>query len=411
MAIFLTIGVLELMVAGRNEFEALPFLTSLLRQFVIAMVLGYSGGRLLVLLINRLNLLTGLYPLLAAAGGIMIFALATHFGGSGFLAIYLAGIVLGNAQLQSAQNILRVHDGLAWLSQIAMFLMLGLLVTPSQLLGIAWQGLFIAGFLMLVARPAAVAISLAPFRFPWREQVYIGWMGLRGAVPIVLALFPMMYGMEGSQLYFNLAFFVVLVSLLLQGLTVSPAARWLKLEVPPPLEPVQRVTLDVPGHYEHELVGFVVREESLVAGHELTGLRLPEGSHLCAVLRGGLPLRDSEGNKLAAGDFIWFFTRPSAVAHLGALLDPHSVPPHLDEHRYFGEFTLNGEAILGDVAAVYGIEVPSGKAPLTLHEYISQIFHGRAVVGDLVPLGTAQLVVREIQQGTVRGVGLRLPRP
>jgi cell volume regulation protein A len=411
MAIFLTVGVLELIVAGARDLEPAPLLLALLSQFAIGGVLGYGGGRLLVLLINRLNLITGLYPLLAAAGGVLVYALATQLGGSGFLAIYLAGVVLGNAQLQSAQNILRVHDGLAWLSQIAMFLILGLLVTPSQLLGSAWQGLLVAVFLMLVARPLAVALSLTPFRFPWREQVYIGWMGLRGAVPIVLALFPMMYGMEGARLYFEIAFFVVLVSLLLQGFTVSPAARWLGLEVPPALKPVQRVTLDVPGHYEHEMVGFVVHGGSFVAGRAPAQLSLPEGAALSIVLRNGLPLALGADTRLETGDFIYFIARPGCLQRLGALFDPHTVPPHLDETRYFGEFTLNGGALLGEVAAAYGIPVPPESAELTLDEYLSRTFHRRAVVGDHVPLGSAQLVVRAIEGGTILQVGLRLPRP
>jgi cell volume regulation protein A len=235
-------------------------------------------------------------------------------------------------------------------------------------------------------------------------------MGLRGAVPIVLALFPMMYGLEDPQVYFNIAFFVVLVSLLFQGLTVALVARWLRLEVPPPLEPVQRVTLDVPGHYEHEMVGFVVREESHIAGREVSEVRLPEGVFINAVLRDGLPLQAMNQARLAPGDFVYFLARPSSVAQIGALLDPHLAPRHLDEHRYFGEFTLNGNAVLGDVAAAYGIEAPKGKGELTLAAYISLVFHGRAVVGDLVALGTAQLVVREIEGDIIRKVGLRLPR-
>lgn len=411
MAVFLTVAILELIAAGKGSAGLFALAPALVQQFAIGGILGYGGGRLLVMLINRLNLISGLYPLLAAAGGVLIYALATQLGGSGFLAIYLAGVVLGNAEVQSAQTILRVHDGLAWLSQIAMFLILGLLVTPSELLQTAWQGLAIAGFLMFVARPAAVALSLLPFRFPWREQVYIGWMGLRGAVPIVLALFPVMFGIEDARIYFNIAFFVVLVSLLTQGTTVALAARWLGLEVPPPLSPVQRVTLDVPGHYEHELVGYTVDSQSFVAGRICSQLRLPTGAQVCAVMRGGVPLALNQDATLAPGDFVYFLSPPAALAQLGALFDPHAVPPHLAEQRYFGEFMLDGSAVLGDVASAYAIPVAREVAALTLDAYISRTFHGRAVVGDHVPFGPAQLVVREIQDGQITRVGLRLPRP
>src|SRR5687767_5983020 len=185
MAIFLTVAVLELLLASKTQFEAGVVLAFIL-QFGIGAVLGLAGGNVLVWLINRLRLHTGLYPLLAAAGGLFIFAATQQLGGSGFLAIFLAGVVLGNSQLQAAQNILRVHDGLSWLSQIVMFIILGLLVTPSEFAHIAAPALAIAAFLILVARPAAVMLSLAPFRLQWREQGFIAWVGLRGAVPVVL---------------------------------------------------------------------------------------------------------------------------------------------------------------------------------------------------------------------------------
>jgi cell volume regulation protein A len=287
MAIFLTIAVLELLVADKTQFEA-SVVVAFLQQFGIGALLGLAGGRLLVWLINRLRLHSGLYPLLAAAGGLFVFAATQQLGGSGFLAIFLAGVVLGNSQLQAAQNILRVHDGLSWLSQIVMFIILGLLVTPSEFVDIALPALAVAAFLILVARPLAVVASLVPFRFPWREQAFIGWVGLRGAVPVVLALFPLMYGLENARLYFNVAFFIVLVSLLLQGWTIAPAARLLKLEVPPSAEPVQRVTLDIPGHFEHEIVGYEVQAGSMMDGRALGELQLPAELQVVSVLRDGV---------------------------------------------------------------------------------------------------------------------------
>ncbi|OGA72668.1 MAG: K+/H+ antiporter [Betaproteobacteria bacterium RIFCSPLOWO2_12_FULL_66_14] len=409
MAVFLTIGLLELIAAGRPSVDA-SLALSFLRQFSIGAVLGLAGGRLLVWLINRLTLVTGLYPLLAAAGGVLIYAGTATVGGSGFLAIYLAGVVVGNSQLQAAQNILRVHDGLAWLSQIAMFLILGLLITPSQLVDVAWPALAIAFFLMLAARPVAVALSLLPFRFPWREQVYIGWVGLRGAVPIVLALFPMMYGIENARLYFNVAFFVVLVSLLVQGWSVSTTARWLGLELPPPIEPAQRVTLDVPGHYEHEMISFRVDSGSMVAGRDLGEFRLPETARIMTVLRNGIPVAD-HGIRLAEGDYVCLLARPKDVQHLGQLFNPHTAPAHLEVQRYFGDFTLNGDALVGDLASVYGLAVSPQIAQISLEQYLSRTFHGRASIGDTVTMGAAKLVVREMQDGKVTGVGLRLPLP
>ncbi len=409
MAIFLTVALLELMVAGRGTIDA-SVLLLFAKQFGIGAIGGLAGGRLLVWLINRLRLITGLYPLLAAAGGLVLFALTVELGGSGFLAIYLAGVVLGNSRMQAGQNILRVHDGLAWLSQIVMFLILGLLLTPSELLGVAGPALGIAAFLMFVARPIAVVLSLLPFRYPWREQLYIGWVGLRGAVPVVLALFPFMYGVEGSRLYFNVAFFVVMVSLLLQGWTIAPAARWLGLEVPPQLEPAQRVTLDIPGHYDHELLCYEALEGSAVIGREAAQLKLPGDCQVVAAIRNGAPQRLGAGLRFAPGDYLYFLALPEHTEQLGQLLDPHRAPAHLEEHRYFGDFTLNGDALVGDVGNAYGVEVPPGTSAESLHGYISRVFHGRAGVGDVVPLGPAMLVVREIAGNRIVRVGLRLPR-
>jgi cell volume regulation protein A len=407
MAIFLTVALLEVLAAGGTRLDA-AVLLSFLREFGIGAVLGIGGGRLLVWLINRLRLVTGLYPLLAAAGGLLVFAVTQQLHGSGFLAIFLAGLVLGNSQMQAAQNILRVHDGLAWLSQLGMFLILGLLVTPRELVGVALPALGIAAFLMLVARPAAVAASLLPFRFPWREQLFISWVGLRGAVPVVLALFPVMYGVQDARLYFNVAFFIVLVSLVLQGWTIGPAARLLRVEVPPSVEPLQRLTLDMPKHFEHEILGYRVQAGSLAAARDLGTLELPEGMQIMAVMRDGAPqpLRPELGFK--PGDYVYMLAQPKFLAQANKVFDPHQAPERLEEHRYFGDFVLNGDATLGDVADVYGLDVPQGYAGQTLAAYLDERFHGRVVVGDRASLGNAVLVVREMQEGRVSRVGLKL---
>ena len=407
MAIFLTIALLEVLIAGRTSLDA-SVLVSFAQQFGIGAVLGLAGGWLLVRLINRLSLATGLYPLLAVAGGLFIFAVTAQLGGSGFLAIFLVGLVLGNSRMQAAQNILRVHDGLAWLSQIVMFLLLGLLLTPSQLLDVAAPALAIAAFLMLAARPAAVVVGLLPFRLPWREQVFISWVGLRGAVPVVLALFPLIYGADHARLYFNVAFFIVLVSLLLQGWTIAPAARWLKLEVPPTTEPLQRVTLDIPGHFEHEILCYEVRPRSPIAERAFGELELPEDKQVMAVMRDGAPQPLRPELQFRPGDYVYVLARPKSLARLSMLFDPHIEPGRLEEHRYFGDFVLNGDAVAGELAAVYGFAIPKDAEGKTLSQLLDEASHGRVVVGDRVGLGTAELVARELEDGRVTRVGLRL---
>ena len=267
MAIFLTVALVDLLARGGAPSWSLAWL--FVQQMGLGVLLGLAGGRALAWLVNRLPLAPGLYPLLALAGGLFVFAATAMLGGSGFLAIYVAGLVLGNQRLRAADNILRVHDGIAWLGQITMFLVLGLLVTPSELVKLAPAALAIALVLMLVARPLAVWLSLLPFRFPRSETAFISWVGLRGAVPIVLALFPFMAGLEEARLYFNIAFFVVLVSLIVQGWTVAPLARRLGLELPPTADPVQRVELELAEDSGDELVAFRVSPGSLAAGSRL----------------------------------------------------------------------------------------------------------------------------------------------
>ncbi|HEY7776817.1 MAG TPA: potassium/proton antiporter, partial [Kineobactrum sp.] len=189
MAIFLTITLVELLVL-RSDYPGWGVLAAFGQQMGMGVVLGAVGGYLLVLLLKRLPLPLSMYPLLALAGGMSVFGLTNLWGGSGFLAIYVVGILVGNASLPHAKDIRRLHDGIAWLAQIGMFLMLGLLITPSSLIPVFLPAMGIALALILVARPAAVLLSLLPFHFPWREQLFISWCGLRGAVPIILALFP-----------------------------------------------------------------------------------------------------------------------------------------------------------------------------------------------------------------------------
>jgi cell volume regulation protein A len=407
MAVFLTIALVEVLAAGGDRL-GWEILGDLAMQTGLGALIGVGAGYALVLLLNRLTLQTGLYPLLAMAGGLAAFGLTTLAGGSGFLAIYLAGIVLGNRRLHAAQNILRVHDGLAWLAQIGMFLVLGLLVTPSALLPQAGAALAVAAVLMLVARPLAVWVSLLPFHFPWREQLFIAWVGLRGAVPIVLALFPLLAGLGNAGLFFNVAFFVVLVSLLVQGWTVAPAARLLGLEIPANVGPLQRVNLEAPQEYGHELVGYEIPREGGVAGLAPARLDLPEGAHVAAVIRDARVRPPGEIETLKAGDCVYLFTATNAIEELNGMFAAHLPAGELKEQQFFGEFVLDGEATLAAVATVYGLALSAEQQAQPLADFMAEAFHDRPVVGDRHRLGPVELVVRELRGERVSRVGLRL---
>lgn len=408
MAIFLTIALVEVLAAGATTLDA-GIVQTFAQQMGIGLVAGWLGGLALAWVINHVVLSPGLYPLLALAGGVLLFAFTGVLGGSGFLAIYLAGLVIGNRPLQSLRNIRRFHDGMAWLSQIGMFLMLGLLATPSQLLQVALPGLALAAVLILVARPVAVAVSLLPFRFPIREQVYIGWVGLRGAVPIILALFPFLDGLPNAPLYFNMAFFVVLVSLVLQGSTVASMARWLNLEIPPKVERVRRLELDLPGQPDHELVVYQLQPHSPVIGREPATLLLPGSAEFAGLIRGGHPVPQPGRTTMQADDYLLILAHPKDIPLLDAVLVPSERRPELEDMRFFGEFVLAGDARLADVASVYGFRLAPEWQEHSLEQFLSERFNARPVVGDRAMLGEVELVVREMDGARIVRVGLKLP--
>jgi cell volume regulation protein A len=404
MAVFLTLVLIEAVRA--DHVPGFGVLVEFVQQFGLGAFMGLAGGKLLVLIINRVSLVSGLYPLLAMAGGIAIYGATVVLDGSGFLAIYLAGVILGNSRMQASGNIMRVHDGLAWLSQILLFLMLGLLVTPSALIPVAKDGILIAVVLMFVARPVAVWLSLLPFSFPRNEQVFISWVGLRGAVPIVLALFPWLAGIPQSSIYFNVAFFVVLTSLLIQGWTVAPLAAWLRLKLPKEHAPYYSEFVEVPGQSGLRLLGYRVAALSDAIGHKVNELSLPPDVRIVAVFREGKRIEATGGMSLSAGDLIYVFTAEDHLAELDHLFVPADEAEESEQQRVFGSFALSGDAPLAEIAEVYGLTIPEQARAGTIADYIDRQFHRRPVVGDIVGVGGMKLVVRELKNGRVAQVGV-----
>ena len=264
---------------------------------------GLAAGFALVWLINRLDLASGLYPILAMAWALFTFSGAQALGASGFLAVYLAGLIVGNRRHRAAQLINRFHDGLAWLAQMVMFVMLGLLVTPSDLLPTLVASVLIAAFLVMLGRPVAVVLCLLPFRFAWNEQAFIAWVGLRGAVAIFLGSIPVLAGVEHASIYFQVAFAVVIVSLVVQGWTIAQAARLLEVELPPMPRTAPRIDVDLPAS-ERDLLIYSVGPGSRIARRGLRRLLQLENTSLVGAVRDGRLLRPRELDRLDPGDSV-----------------------------------------------------------------------------------------------------------
>ncbi len=406
MAIFLTVTMIE-MLASSEPMTGGGFLVSLFTQFALGALLGIAGGWVLLRLVNRWRLANGLYPLLAVSGGLVIFALTNLLGGSGFLAIYLCGLLLGNRPLRSRNSIVSVLDGLAWLSQIGMFLILGLLLTPSELLPIALPGLGLALWMILVARPLAAWLSLLPFRgFRARERAFIGWVGLRGAVPIVLAVYPVMAGLPNAQLFFNLAFFVVLVSLVIQGSSVPAAVRLAGVQVPPQPQPFSRVGLEVHPTSEWELFVYRLGDDKWCIGKQLRRLRMPEGTRIAALFRGHRLLHPTGSTRLQADDVLCVIGHERDLPALGQLFI--QAPETGPREWFFGDFILDGTARLTDLAPVYGLDLEPGMAGQSIGEYLQQRLGTKPVVGDQMQWQGFIWTVAETDAGGIRKVGMKL---
>jgi potassium/hydrogen antiporter len=277
------------------------------REIAIGGALGAAIGWGMRLLLGRVWLPAGgLYPALTLGAAFLAFSVPTIAHGSGFLAVYVAGVVIGNGPLPYRPGLLRVHDAMAWLSQITMFLVLGLLVFPSRLLTVAWLGLALAVFLAVVARPIVVALCLVPFRaYARRDVAYVGWVGLRGAVPIILATYPVLNAAPGSERVFDIVFFVVVMNALLPGATVPWVTRRLGLESAEPPAPPALLEIESMRPLTGELVSYYVDEDVAVAGEALRDLPFPPGAAAVIVIRGQQLHAPKGDTVLMPGDHVY----------------------------------------------------------------------------------------------------------
>lgn len=405
MAIFLTIALVEIIASGVG-YDEIGF--EILSQFVLQMglgvVAGIVGGMAIVGLVNRLNLERGLAPIFVLALSLLIFSATGAFNGSGFLAVYVAGLYAGNRNVRSAPTLRRFQDGMTWLAQILMFLLLGLLATPSQFPEIALPAILLALFLIFIARPLAVWLALLPFKFQREETAFVSWVGLRGAVSILLAILPLIGQLDNAQLFFNAAFLIVIVSLIIQGWTINPLAKRLGLILPPRIGPVDKVELELPGTASHELLAYRVVADSPVA----TGERIPRWARPSLVIRDGKSMRYQYAGRLKAGDYVYLFIS-SRYPRLLDRLFASPLPVSEDDAEFFGAFSIDPSRPAKDLAAAYDIKLAADEETMTISALLTKRLGGRAEYADRVVLGPIEIIVRDVDDdGDISSAGLLL---
>ena len=400
-AILMTIVLVEILLFGAKPWTEVAMM--LAREIVLGAVFGYLGGRAIVLVLNRLTLPQGLHAPFTATGAIVVFAISDVLHGSGFLAVYVAGLVVGNAVVRAHNSIVAFLDAATWLAQIAMFVLLGLLAWPGRLPQNILPALAVAAALMLLARPVAVFLCLAPYPFNWREKLFMSWVGLRGAVGIFIASIPLLAGVPNAQLYFDVGFVVVLVSLLVQGWTIAPAARALKVAFPRSDPLPRRVELDLPGQLEQEMVGYPISANSFYLRRGL----LPTWARPTLVVRDERILNPSEAEPVRQGDYIYLLAPPEKAQALDRFF-VDMPPPARPDPLLLGDFFVTGDHTLGELAEIYGLSIAREELSMSLADFIAARTVRTPRAGDIVPLGAIALVVHKVTKGRVTSIGLRL---
>lgn len=303
MAVFLTISVISLITVQGTKF------ISLVPNFIIDMgmglAVGYVMSKVSLFLIKRLNLeYEGLYPVIMISLVLLTYTIAGFLKGNGFLAVYVAGLMLGRVEFQNKRVIKKFHDGIAWLMQIVMFVTLGLLVFPSQVFPYIWKGLLITVLLMFVARPAGVLISLLPFKMNFSKKIMISWVGLRGSVPIILATFPLTAGIEQANIIFNIVFFVVAISVFVQGTSIPVFSKLLGLDAPMKKKINYPIQFEKAEGMDAELTDVPVPYESPAVGKTIAELSVPKKLLIVLISRHGQFIVPSGSTEIEAADIL-----------------------------------------------------------------------------------------------------------
>ncbi len=426
MAVFLVLAVVMALQEGLGVAGGALLLV---RQVVVGGAVGWMVGRASSWALGRLRLsAAGLYPVFTTSVGLLAYGAAATAGGSGFLSVYLAGVIVGSRPLVFRRGILLFHDGAAWLAQISLFLMLGLLSFPSRLVDVAGPGLLIAGTLVLVARPGAVSVALAPFGFSWRERLFLSWAGLRGAVPIVLAIYPLLFGVSRAPLLFDLTFFVVILSAITQGWSLPLVARVLGLQRSRPPAPLVELEISSLQDVNGDIVEYGIPPDSSAAGRLVRDLALPDTAVVAMIARGSSVIPPRGSTVIQPGDHVFvvitaardqvdrvFGPRRLEVTTEGTAVaaDAHAVvSAERDPSGSRTTFPLPRDTRLRDLEDFYGVVVPDALADRTVAEELTRRLGPGLRVGRGIDLGGAKVHVRSLaDDGSVEGVELYVPPP
>jgi len=304
MAYFLTISIVGLMV--HPEMSIVDLIPQFFKAMILGAACGYAAGKLLVFVVNKISLdVDGLYPVLVMALMFFTFSFTDTIGGNGFLAVYSAAIIFGNSNIIHKKSLIRFFDGMAWLMQIIMFLTLGLLVYPSKIVPIIGEGILISAFLILIARPLAVFIMLSRAAdLNFRKKIFVSWVGLRGAAPIVFATYPLIAKLSSAEIIFNLVFFISVSSVVLQGSTLSLMAKWLRVRVPEKLKRKFPLDLELTDNSKSEMLELDIPENSKSVGKKIVQLNLPKTSLIVLIHRDGKYLTPSGETQIESDDHL-----------------------------------------------------------------------------------------------------------
>ncbi|MFK3999966.1 potassium/proton antiporter [Psychrobacter namhaensis] len=429
LAILLVTGLIALNVDPAGQ-TVLGFLGLLLQQLSFGLGMGLLFGYLLSRLLPKVHLAEGMYAILILSAGLAVFAATNLLGGSGFLAVYLTGVLIGNHKVRSTEHVMRVMDSFAWLSQAVLFVVLGLLVTPSNVINVWHYSVAIAAFMILVARPIAVYTSVKPFRFKDREIGFISWVGLRGAVPITLAMLPVMAGIDNAFMLFDIAFGVVVLSLILQGTTIPFMANLFKVRIPNNKDPKEEHEVWVSDKASITLYEFEVQSGAFAIGRhpmDISKRISPDEISVFALVRGQQIVVVDNDTKLKFGDSVWYAMRGNHASKIANIFNDTTLDRKAIDD-FYGDWLLSPSVKLGDLPFFAGImesetlvktlkttdeEGFKNMWEQTVAEYVKSHLGTAPVSGDTVAISEEwSLVIKEVDdKGKLRTIGLKNQEP